>query len=87
MNKSPSRILNERIGFLGLSILDIGVIGYTLILSHAFLSLVHLELLAFPITGVTGIALLGVRQKFRAKIIRDYLAAKLSRKINSGGPL
>ena len=81
MTKTPSRILNEKSGFLGLSPFDIGIIGYSLIAFNQALSPIGLELLAFPMAAATGIAILQIRLNHRPKIIRDYLSYHLTKRI------
>lgn len=81
MTKKPSRILNEQTTFLGLTILDLAGLGYTLIISHALLSKIQLELLSFGIAGVLLFILIGIRAKYRAKTIRDYFTYLLTKKI------
>lgn len=81
MNLTPSRLLNEQAGFFGLSIIDIGVIGYSLILTHSILKVWALEFLAFIIAGALGFSLIGVRLKYRPKVIRDYSTFMVSKRI------
>lgn len=81
MMKTPSRILNERTSFLGLSVLDLAGLGYSLIISHTILSKLGFELLSFVFVGILLFFLIGVRSKYRAKTIRDYLAFKLTKRI------
>lgn len=83
MNKIPSRILNEKPGFLGLTVIDFAVLGYFLILSHEALASISFELLAFPLTGLLTVFLVGVRLKYRPKVIRDYFLYKLTNRIYS----
>lgn len=79
--KAPSRILNERTTFLGLSVFDLAGLGYTLIISHSILSNFKAELLSFVLVGLLLFLLIGIRSKYRAKTIRDYLTFKLTKKI------
>lgn len=81
MTKTPSRILNEKPGFLGLTVLDFAVLGYFLILSHEALASFGVELLSFPLTGMFTVFLIGIRLKHRPKIIRDYSLFKISNRI------
>lgn len=81
MTKTPSRILNEPTGFMGLSSFDVAAIGYLLILSYHLLFLVGLELFSFLIAALAFISLVGVRSKLRQKVIRDYFAFTVSKKI------
>lgn len=82
IKKQPSRILNEKPGFLGLTVGDFAVLGYILILSHGFLSTLGFELLAFPITGFLTVSLMSVRLKHRPKVVRDYIIFKLLKSIS-----
>lgn len=72
ITKYPSRVLNEKPGFLGLSVFDFAVLGYFLILTHTVLTHFTLELLAFPLSGLVTVFLINVRLKNRPKVIRDY---------------
>lgn len=81
MTKKPSRILNEQTTFLGLTVFDLAVLGYTLIILHSVLSKINLEILTFGFIGVLTFALIGIRAKYRPKTIRDYLSHLLTKKI------
>lgn len=81
MTKTPSRILNEQTTFLGLTVLDLAALGYALIITHSLLSNFNLELLSFVIIGFLLFLLIGIRSKYRAKTIRDYLSFKLTKRI------
>lgn len=81
MNYKPSRILNEQTTFIGLSVLDLAGLGYLLIITHSILSKANLELLSFAIVGFLFFILIGIRTKYRSKIIRDYLNFKLTKRI------
>lgn len=81
MKKKPSRILNEQTTFLGLTVLDLAGLGYALIISHSLLSTFNLELLSFVLVGSILFLLIGIRSKYRAKTIRDYLTFKLTKRI------
>lgn len=81
MKRIPSRILNEKPGFLGLDVFDLTVLGYTLILSHSILSQIGLELLSFVVAGLLGFFLIGIRMSHRPKVIRDFVQSKLIKKI------
>lgn len=83
MKKVPSRILNEKPGFLGLTVIDFAVLGYFLILVHGVLGKTGFELLAFPLSGAFAIFLIGVRLKHRPRVIRDYFLFKVFRRIHS----
>ena len=80
MTKMPSRILNEKMGLFGLSVLDLAGIGYILIFSNQALSKFKLELLSFVIAGFAFVSLFTIRLKFRAKFIRDFISYKLSKR-------
>lgn len=82
MTRIPSRLLNEKTGIMGLSVFDIGLLGYLLIFSHTLLSLFNLELIGFLISGFLALALMSVRIKFRPKTIRDYIFFKLTKRIS-----
>lgn len=66
------RILNERGGFFGLSVVDLGVLAYVLIGANSVLGGWGLELLAFPVAGLVGAWLVSIRLRFRRKTIRDW---------------
>ena len=78
MKVQGARLLNERPGWIGLSVWDIGSVGYVLIISHSLLWPFHLELLAFFIAGICFLFLLKIRLKSRPKTIRDYLRSKMT---------
>lgn len=80
-SKTPSRILNIKPGFLGLSIFDYSLLGYLLLLIHAALEPLGWELLSFLLTLICFIILVSIRVKFRPKVIRDYLAFIFSKRI------
>ena len=81
MTKKPSRILNEQTTFLGLTVLDLAGLGYFLIITHSLLSKFNIELLSFALVGFLLFLLIGIRSKYRAKTIRDYLTFKLTKRI------
>lgn len=81
MKTRGARLLNERPGWLGLSVWDLGGLGYVLIFSHALLRPFGLELLAFLVAGVSFLVLLRIRLKSRPKTIRDFLKSKLGSRI------
>lgn len=81
MTRKPSRILNEQTTFLGLTVLDLAGLGYTLIISHSLLAKLQLEILSFVIAGLLLFALIGIRAKHRPKTIRDYLTYSLTKRI------
>lgn len=74
-----SRYLNERSNWFGLSVFDLAGLGYLLILSFEFLSQWDLELFAFAVTGVKGLALIQIRLAGRPKCIRDFLQFQFKR--------
>lgn len=82
MTKTPSRILNEKMSFLSLSVIDIAGLGYLLIVTHRLLEPFGVELISFVILGVSAATLISIRIKYRSKTIRDYLSFKLSKKIS-----
>ncbi len=69
--KQPLRILNERSGFFGLLVVDLAVLGWLLIFSHALLEKIQLGYLALLIAGFNAVVLIAVRLRYRRKIIRD----------------
>lgn len=69
----PSRLLNEKSGFLGLSVFDLTIVTFTLVMSHAFFEKIGLGILSFLVAGVVLIALMAVRFGYRRKVIRDFL--------------
>ncbi|MBC7429993.1 MAG: hypothetical protein H7336_15370 [Bacteriovorax sp.] len=75
-----SRLLNEKSGFFGLSVLDLGLIGYFLILTHSVLSMIGLELLSFVFTSIVAVLLIHVRLTQRKHIIRDFLKFYFTKK-------
>lgn len=81
MRVKGARLLNERPGWLGLSVWDLGALGYVLIISHSLLRPLGLELLAFLTAGVAFLILLQIRLKSRPKTIRDSLRSKLGPRI------
>lgn len=83
MKVQPSRILNENSTMFGLSVIDLAVLGYALIILHSALAYVNLELAAFPVVGFFGVALVRIRISERDKIIRDWLSFHLLSQIIS----
>jgi len=81
MTKIPSRVLNEKMNFMSLSVIDVSVLGYVLIISHAILSPIGLQLLSFVLVGLVTTSLISIRIKHRPKIIRDFLTYKLTKRI------
>lgn len=82
MTRIPSRVLNEKMNFMSLSVLDIASLGYVLIIPHSVLSIFGLELFSFVILGVVASLLISIRINHRPKTIRDYLSYKISKRIN-----
>lgn len=78
---TPLRILNEPSGLLGLSSLDLCLLGYLLVLSHGALEHFGLGLLAFAIVALASYSLIAVRLKNRRKIIRDFISSALWPKV------
>lgn len=70
--QTSGRVLNERSGFFGLSVLDFGVLAYALIGANTVFSRWGLEILAFPVAGLLGVVLVTIRLRFRRKTIRDF---------------
>lgn len=94
MTIQPSRLLNEKVNFLGLTILDMCFLGYLLISSNALLEKISLELLSFPIVILAALFLIQIRLKHRPKTIRDCFKQKtlwkfqsLNRGTSGGGVL
>lgn len=78
-----ARLLNERVGWWGLSVFDLAALGYFLIILNSLLKPYGLELLAFPVIGLAFIFLLSIRLKSRPKTIRDFIKSKMkSQKMN-----
>lgn len=67
------RILNQRSGFLGLSVFDLAFLGYALIILHTLLSQIGFELLSFLVTSILAILLIHIRLTKRPKFIRDFI--------------
>lgn len=80
MKLKSARLLNERPGWLGLSVWDLGLIGYVLIIFHSILEPWGLELLSFVVAAGAFIFLLKVRLKHRPKTIRDQIRNALTSK-------
>lgn len=78
---TPLRILNEPHGFLGLSSLDLCVLGYALIITHEVLDQFGLGLLAFALTAFAAYLFIAVRLKNRRKIIRDFIFSAIWPKV------
>ena len=70
--KSP-RVLNERSGFLGLSVFELAFLGYGLIVFHSLLGQIGLEVLSFAVVGLATVLLIHIRLTRRPKFIRDFL--------------
>ena len=78
MIKTPSRLLNENSNFLGLSALDLVVIGYLFIVLHSLISVFSLAVV-FVIT----LGLIKIRYTQRKKTIRDFITYHLNKKIQA----
>ena len=68
---TPSRILNERNGFLGLTHFDCILILLSTLQLHEYLLPYHQEWIAFLFAPAIGIGLMSIRIKYRRRIIRD----------------
>lgn len=79
--RTPMRVLNEPAGFLGLSSLDLCIVGYLLVISHSALESIGAGFLSFIFAGLAGYLLVGIRLRFRNKIIRDFVFSKLGPKV------
>jgi hypothetical protein len=79
--RTPLRILNEPSGFMGLTSIDLCVLGYLLVLTHGMLDSFDLGLLSFLFTGLTAYALIAIRLKCRRKIIRDFIFSGVGPKV------
>lgn len=79
MNIQPSRILNEKSGFMGLSIIDMAVLAYLLVALHSLLLPFGLEIGAFGLVGIVAYGLIAIRLRHRRKTIRDFIRWKLSK--------
>lgn len=73
---TSSRILNERSGFLGLTVIDLIVLTYVLIVAHKLCGLA-----AFPIVGVIAFFLVSIRLRSRSKVIRDFVTYHLNGRV------
>ena len=81
LRRTPLRILNEPSGFLGLSSLDLCVVGYLLVISHSALETIGAGFLSFVFVGLAGYLLVGIRLRFRNKIIRDFVLSRIGPKV------
>lgn len=79
MRVKSARLLNERSGWLGLSVWDLGAVGYVLVISNTLLTSTGFELLSFLIAGAFFLGLLQIRLRSRPKTIRDLMRSKLGR--------
>lgn len=75
----PSRFLNEKSGFWGLSVVDLAGLGYTLVFLHPFFAARNLDLLAFVVVAVLGYFLVSLRLRHRPKTIRDFLLSRITK--------
>lgn len=76
----PSRFLNEKSGFLGLSVFDLAALGYALVFIHPFCAARGLDILAFVAIGILAYFLVSLRLRHRPKTIRDFLFLQLSKR-------
>lgn len=81
LGRTPMRVLNEPAGFLGLSSLDLCCVGYLLVISHSALESIGAGFLSFIFVGLAGYLLVGIRLRFRNKIIRDFVFSRLGPKV------
>lgn len=79
--RTPLRILNEPAGFMGLTSVDLCLLGYLLVLSHGALERFGLGLLAFAIVALASYSLIAIRLKCRQKFIRDYILSGVGSKV------
>lgn len=79
MNVRPSRFLNEKSGFWGLSVVDLAGLGYTLVFLHPVFASRGLDLFAFVVVGALGYLLVSLRLRHRPKTIRDFLLSQMNR--------
>lgn len=77
MSVRPSRFLNEKSGFLGLSVWDMAILGYLLVIAHGALQPLGFDWLAFVICAIAGYLLVSIRLRFRRRTIRDFLLFQL----------
>ncbi|MBC7457823.1 MAG: hypothetical protein H7235_06065 [Bdellovibrionaceae bacterium] len=76
------RLMNERTGFFGMSIVDLAGLGYFLIATHGLLGKVGLELFSFVLTSLLAILIIHVRITKRPHFMRDFIKYYLtSRKL------
>ena len=73
MSVRPSRFLNEKSGFMGLSVWDMAVLGYLLVLLQTFLGPLGFDWVSFSLTAFAGYLLVSIRLRRRRKTIRDFL--------------
>ena len=73
MKKLPSRILNENSLLFGLNQTDLLGIGCVFYLLQLIFHPLGLGIVSIVLTVVIGISLVGIRLKYRRKIIRDCL--------------
>jgi hypothetical protein len=60
---------------MGLTSIDLCVLGYLLVILHGILESIGLGFLAFIVAGLTAYALIAIRLKYRRRIIRDFFAS------------
>lgn len=73
MTVRPSRFLNEKSGWMGLSVWDLASLSYVLVFMHSALRHTGWEILSFGIVGLISFFLIQVRLRERPKAIRDCL--------------
>lgn len=79
--RTPLRILNEPAGFMGLTSIDLCGLGYFLVLTHGILESIGLGLLSFVFVSLVAYALIGIRLKYRRKIVRDFVLSTFGPKV------
>lgn len=79
--RTPLRILNEPVGFMGLTSLDLCALGYLLVATHGLLDSFDLGLLSFVAVAIVGYVLIAIRLKFRRKIVRDFAFSTVGPKV------
>lgn len=77
----PSRLLNEKRGFLGLSMIDFGAAIGVFVLSTSLLEGSKYQIVSFFLAAALLLILSPVRLKTRRKILRDLLSYQLMGKV------
>lgn len=75
---SPHRILNEKSGFLGLSIWDMAGLAYLLIGLHSILAEFNIEWVSFFIWAALAYIVVSIRLRCRRKTVRDFFLYQLT---------